>query len=292
MNKLNFSLKNSKILKPTFKKLRKNNTEDQNNEMFTLWIDDNNELPELQQLSLKSMILTGHNVTLYTYNKLDNVPKGIKITDANKILDKSNIFAYKEGFNKGSYSGFANWFRAKRLYEKGGAWFDCDVLSIKNINDLNLNENIISSQLNPDGSVNPNNAFLKLRKNDKLLKAMINHMEKVRDNVKHGDTGPRLLKSMMDTNYKEYYDYLTNTNFIASINFFDYEDFLKPSKEIVPKLKFEEIWGFHIWNAMFRNNGMEHEKVKSGFYYDLKKAISTSSTRGEYESRIQNIIKN
>lgn len=268
-------------------KIKKENIE--NNDLFTLWISDNNKLPELQQLSLKSMQLTGHNITLYTYSKLNNVPEGIKVIDGNEILDESKIFKYKEGFNKGSYSGFSNWFRTKCLYENGTAWFDCDILAIENINNINSSENIIASEYNREGSINPLNALLKLKKKDKLLKAMLNYMSNVKDNVKHGDTGPVLLKSMMDGKYKRYYDYMMNPNFIASINFFDYKDFLKPSEEIVKILRFDEIWGFHVWNAMFREHGKEHEKVNSGFYYDLKGAILKSSTQAEYRKEIEKI---
>lgn len=69
------------------------------NEIFTLWIPNNNEkeLPLLAHLSLKSMILCGHDVILYAYSHLDNVPKGVRILDANKIVDKSKIFRYKGG---------------------------------------------------------------------------------------------------------------------------------------------------------------------------------------------------
>ena len=57
------------------------------------------------------MVLTGHNVTLYTYNDFNNVPEGVTIKNANEIMDKSNIFKYKDGFNKGSYAGFADSFK-------------------------------------------------------------------------------------------------------------------------------------------------------------------------------------
>ena len=43
---------------------------------------------------------------------------------------------------------------------------------------------------------------------------------------------------------------------------------------------------------MFREYGNEHETVNSGFYYDLKKAIISSSFKDEYERRISDIIKN
>lgn len=289
MNRLKSTFKNLKMINTNLRKLV--NHKNKNNELFTLWVNDNPELPELQHLALKSMLLTGHNVTLYSYNKLNNVPPGIKIANGDEILDRSTIFKYKEGFNKGSFSGFANWFRAKRLYEKGGAWFDCDILAIKNLNEFNLKDNIISSQYNPDGSIYPNNAFLKLKKEDKMLNVMLNYMNDVKDNVKHGDTGPILLNSMIEGQYTEYKNYLVNPNFIASINFFDYEDYLKPTKDIVNKLNFNKIWGFHIWNAMFRQYGNKHERINCGFYYDLKEAIITSSTKNEYKEKIQDIIE-
>lgn len=264
-----------------------------NNELFTLWISDNLELPELQQLSLKSMVLTGHKVTLYTYNELKYVPDGIKVVDANKIIDESNIFTYKEGFNKGSYAGFADLFRVKCLYERGTSWFDCDILAVKNINNIHYNGPTIASEYTRDGRIHPNNGFLRLEKGDKLLKGLLDDMKVVDvDNMKHGETGPKLLKLKMDRIYKEYYDYLVNPSFIASINYFDYKDFLKLSKDIVPKLKFNEIWGFHMWNAMFREFGNEHETISIGFYNDLREAISTSSLQKEYEQKIQNIFKN
>jgi len=270
----------------------KHNKKNENIDLFTLWISDNNKLPELQQLSLKSMVLTGHDVKLYVYDQLDNVPEGITVMDGNEILSQSNIFKYKEGFNKGSYSGFANWFRAKCLYERGSAWFDCDIMALKNINEMNIVGPLISSQRNPDGEISPNNAFLKLNKGDKFLEYMLDYMDRVKDNVMHGDTGPSLLKSLMDTKYNSYSKYLANVNFIASVNYFDFMDFLEPSSTIVPRLKFNEIWGFHIWNAMFRHNEYVHEKSKYSFYSDLKKIIITSSTKEEYSKKISKLFEN
>jgi len=270
----------------------KYNNKNEKIDLFTLWISDDGNLPEIQQLSLKSMLLTGHDVKLYVYDELDNVPEGITVMDGNGILSHSNIFKYKEGFNKGSYSGFANWFRAKCLYERGSAWFDCDIIALKNINEMNIVGPLISSQRNPDGEIVPNNAFLKLNKGDKFLEYMLDYMGELKDNVMHGDTGPSLLKSLMDNKYNSYSKYLANVNFIASVNYFDFMDFLKPSSEIVPRLKFNEIWGFHIWNAMFRHNEYVHEKSRNSFYHDMKEIILTSQTKEEYSSKICKLFEN
>ncbi len=265
---------------------------EKNNELFTLWISDNHKLPELQNLSIKSMLLTGHKVTLYTYEDLKNIPAGVEIADANDVLDESEIFTYKEGFNKGSYSGFANIFRYKCLQETHKSWFDCDILAVKNINDINPDGNIISSQYGIDGSIRPNNGFLRLSKDDQLLKSIWKTLKTMNlENVKHGETGPALLKSVMDDHHKEYYRYLTDPNFISPINFYDYEEYLKPSKYMVPKLKLNEIWGFHVWNAMFRADRNVHETSSKGFYYDLKGIIFSSSAEEQYINKIRDLFK-
>ncbi len=264
----------------------------EHNELFTLWVSDDHTLPEIQHLSILSMMLTGHNVTLYTYEDLENVPEGVEIKDANRIIDESDIFTYKEGFNKGSYSGFANVFRYKCLYLTPKSWFDCDILAIKNINDIYPLGNIISSQYSPDKTIYPNNGFLRLPQGDKFLKALINAVSSMDlENVKHGETGPMLLKSMIDTKYQEYYKYLVDPNFISPINYFDYEDYLKPTKQLVPTLNLQEIWGFHIWNAMFRENGHQNEETYGGFYHDLKRIILSSQDQEQYTEQIKNFLK-
>lgn len=263
-----------------------------NNELFTLWINENNRLPELQHLSIKSMLLTGHKVTLFTYEELENVPVGVEIADANDVLDKSEIFTYKEGFNKGSYSGFANIFRYVCLQETHKSWFDCDILAVKNINDTIPDGPVISSQYGIDGSIRPNNAFLRLSKDDQLLKSIRNTLKTIDlGNVKHGETGPALLKSVMDAHHGEYYMYLTDPNFVSPINFFKYTEYLNPSERVVPKLNLDEIWGFHIWNAMFRSDGNIHETVENGFYYDLKGIISSSNDEKQYLNKIRDLFK-
>ncbi|ADZ09155.1 hypothetical protein Metbo_0906 [Methanobacterium lacus] len=263
----------------------------ENNDLFTLWISTDHTLPEIQHLSIQSMILTGHTVTLYTYEDLDNVPDGVKLKDANQIIDESEIFTYKEGFNKGSYSGFANVFRYKCIEITGKSWFDCDILAIKNINEIYPLENIISSQYNVDNTIYPNNGFLRLSRGDELIINLINAVDSMDlENVKHGETGPRLLKSVMDSENPEHYKYLADPNFVSPINYFEYEDYLKPSKQIIPTLDLDDIWGFHIWNAMFRENGHQNEKTKGGFYHDLKQIILSSNNPEEYSEELKKFL--
>ena len=39
----------------------------------------------------------GHEVHLYTYDKVENIPEGVIVKNGNEILDKSEIYRYKNG---------------------------------------------------------------------------------------------------------------------------------------------------------------------------------------------------
>jgi hypothetical protein len=92
----------------------------------TLWIGP--ELSQLEALSLRSFMSCGHRVELFTYQDVDNIPKGVITRDANEILPESLIFKYRR---KPSVAGFANWFRYTMLYKEGGIWADTDVICLK-----------------------------------------------------------------------------------------------------------------------------------------------------------------
>ena len=71
-----------------------------------LWIG--RELSVLEQLSVASFVLNGHEYHLYVYEEVENVPSGATIKDAADILPRSSVFQYE---HRPSYAGFANFFR-------------------------------------------------------------------------------------------------------------------------------------------------------------------------------------
>ncbi len=91
-----------------------------------LWIGP--ELSVMEQLSVSSFLLNGHQYHLYVYDDTRNVPVGTVLMDADEILPSSRIFRYR---GQPSYAGFANFFRYKLLLERGGWWVDSDVVCLK-----------------------------------------------------------------------------------------------------------------------------------------------------------------
>jgi len=161
---------------------------------------------------------------------------------------------------------------------------------VRNIAEITSKKTIISTAYHLKEVLTPNNDFLRLKKKDKLLKYLLEEIEKLGDNVKHGETGPLLLEKSIFNEFPEYKKYLTPTEFIGSINYYDYEDFLIPSSQLIKKLNIPKIFGFHIWNTMFRENKINLETINNGFYYDLKEAILTSKNSQEYFNKLKNIF--
>lgn len=91
----------------------------------SLWIGK--PLSNLEKLCIQSFLDYGHEFHLYTYAKLDGVPKGAVIKDANEILPSKFIYGEKTG----RIASFSDWFRYALLAKRGGFWVDTDVICIK-----------------------------------------------------------------------------------------------------------------------------------------------------------------
>jgi mannosyltransferase OCH1-like enzyme len=100
----------------------------------SLWIGDT--LDNLGLLTLKSFVHHGHTFQLWVYDTIKTpLPNEVLLKDANEIIPEKDIFRYKNhneyGHGKGSVAGFADIFRCKLLYEKGGWWVDMDMTCLK-----------------------------------------------------------------------------------------------------------------------------------------------------------------
>lgn len=164
-----------------------------NNVIQGLWIG--NKLSNNELLCLNSYVKEGHDFHLYTYDDIPNIPKGIAILDANKIISREDIFLD----NAGSIASFADWFRVKLLYEKGGWWVDMDTICLKKF-DMPDNYCISSER---DYSLNfnvLNNGFLKFPKGDFFLERLLVQIEDKIDKSKEviwGQLGVYLFREIV-----------------------------------------------------------------------------------------------
>ena len=96
--------------------------------MQALWVGG--RLSKLEQLCVRSFLSHGHPFHLYTYGQVADVPTGATIMDANAILPQTKVFQHRRGEERGSYTGFSDWFRWELLYRRGGWWVDMDLVCL------------------------------------------------------------------------------------------------------------------------------------------------------------------
>jgi len=88
----------------------------------SLWIG---ELGTMEKLCIKSFLANGHPFHLYTYGELEGVPEGTTVMNASEILPKGDVASFP------TLQQFADYFRYKLLYERGGWWMDMDTVCLR-----------------------------------------------------------------------------------------------------------------------------------------------------------------
>lgn len=92
----------------------------------SLWIDGS--LSWMEIASLQSFVALGHDVVLYSYGTVPNVPAGVDLRDAREIWDTNQIVVHKE---TGSPAPHADIFRVMMARQTGRVWVDTDVIALR-----------------------------------------------------------------------------------------------------------------------------------------------------------------
>jgi hypothetical protein len=229
----------------------------------TMWIGD--KLSPMEQVALSSFVYKGHNVHLYTYSDIENVPDGVVIKDGNEILPEDMIFSYKTEVGKGSYSAFSNYFRYKLLYDKGGYWVDTDMICQRSLSFFNDREYVFAQELVPPtdgaGNVSPKAAscVIKMPQGSPAAKfAYETCLAKDKDTLKWGEVGPNLVETVI--NEFNLNEYRVAYHTFCPIVPWEWQVALKQGLSIhFP----EEVFAVHMWNEMWRRNGVD----KSSYFH-------------------------
>lgn len=92
----------------------------------TLWIGD--ELGPVHTACLRSMLRNGHEVVLHSFGRPKDLPRGIELFDATKLMKETEIIRHKETNNLALAS---DRYRYRILREGLGVYVDCDVYFLK-----------------------------------------------------------------------------------------------------------------------------------------------------------------
>jgi hypothetical protein len=100
--------------------------------VHSLWVGDSLSL--LEQLTIKLLQSHGHQVHLWAYDKIENVPSDVVLRSAEEILPRTSIFKYTGSpiwaIPRGGIGSLSHWsdqFQLKLLAEHGGIYTQLDV---------------------------------------------------------------------------------------------------------------------------------------------------------------------
>lgn len=216
----------------------------------SLWIGD--QLSLIEQLCIRSFIANGHQFHLYSYSKkINNCPEGTIIKDANDIIPFTKV--YKDVAK--TYTSFANWFRYKLLYLKGGWWVDMDVICLKNF-DFDEDYCFTTEMITDSGSpqIIANNAVIKSPKKAPFLHEMLEIMDAT-DLVKSpwGVFGSRFLEKILKNYESE--DYIQPMYVFCPINWHQTDLLFTDNLEMT----FDHCHAIHLWNNIWSKKGISKE---------------------------------
>ena len=85
-------------------------------------------LSRIERLAIASFVKNGHRLDLYVYDEPAGIPAGARVMDAGEILPRGSLFRHKR---TQSLAAFADWFRYRLLFERGGIWVDTDMVCLR-----------------------------------------------------------------------------------------------------------------------------------------------------------------
>ncbi|MGC4938597.1 glycosyltransferase [Kribbella sp. DT2] len=222
-----------------------------NDAMQTLWVGSS--LSALEQLSLASFVKNGHDVHLYVYEEVRSVPAGVGLRDAGTILPEDQIFTYgsQAGPGKGSVAAFANLFRYKMLLEKGGWWFDSDMICLK---PFDFAEPYVFAR---QDDVVVNNAVLRVPAESRLMERLYDRATKLGRDLSWGETGPQLLTEQISQEGLE--DFVLPSDTFYPVGYWSAPDLFRADPGGQQMERLEGSYGVHLWNEILRRAKIDKE---------------------------------
>ena len=216
----------------------------------SLWIGT--ELSKMEQLCIKSFMIHGHAFHLYTYEPVAGVPDGCVVKDGCEILGREEIFTYQNGAERGSLGGFANMFRYKLLFDRGGYWVDMDTVCLKPFDFPG--PYVICSQLDESGNQELGNCVMLAPPGNQLcLEAFQTCQGKDKNKIMFGQTGPVLIRALVKklgltaagADYKTF----------CPIHYYELNKIVTKCTNIDEFIK--DSYTIHLWHEIWRRSNID-----------------------------------
>lgn len=222
-------------------------------------------LGPMEVLCIHSYLENGHDFHLYTYEEVQNVPKGTIIKDANKIIRRNEI--YVDAF--GGYVNLSNQFRYTLLYKIGGWWVDMDTVCLKPFDFEE--EYIFSSETSdPYKRYLVNTTYIKSQPGAKFLKDCLDFLNaRGHENIHWGELGVNLISRMIFRNGLG--KYVKPPVYFCPVSPYHVKGLISNTNYALP----DAAYALHWWNEIWRRMGLDknnsfpvnsiYEKMKREF---------------------------
>jgi hypothetical protein len=124
---------------------------------------------------LSSFARKGHDVVLYSYEKVNNVPAAVEQRDAGEIVDRSYLHRFICN-GKSCAATFSDYFRCLMSLKTDLCWIDADMFLLQSF-DVDLSKNFLVGA----DRYRVSNALLRMNSAAPELKEMIERMESIID---------------------------------------------------------------------------------------------------------------
>lgn len=213
-----------------------------------------------EHVCFNSFIKNNHQLEVYSYNPLANLPEGVLDKDASEIITRNEYEKYKSKYPK-RWDIFSDKFRYQLLLKKGGWWVDADIVCLRSSIDIEDDQSFMSFQ--EDGVIN--NACIKFTKGDEIMKYCVDYIKKWEENNNYnyeklgwGAFAPSLITEAAQkvNRIDEAFDF----KFAYPWSYKESLDLIKPSKSERLKKLSKDSYFCHLWNEM-----LSREKIPKSF---------------------------
>jgi mannosyltransferase OCH1-like enzyme len=212
----------------------------------SFWVGSS--LSSINRISINSFIKHGNEYELFVYGPVADLPEGAALRDAREIMDEQEVFAYADGFGKGSFAACSNIFRYRLLSLRGGWWVDADVVCLKPFNEIS--EYLFVPEQQPREQI-VGSYMIKTPADDPVMRyCLSNCSARKKNEIRWAEIGPMLLTEAV--HHSGMQSFVASKDEYNPLNWIEFHDLFAPRGEVPECARV-----IHLWNQMWRHHGLD-----------------------------------
>jgi len=222
-----------------------------------LWIGD--RLSSMESAVISSYLRHGHAFHLYTYGPVENVPVGVEMLSAARIVERRDIDRFQ------NLANFSDFFRYALLFKNGGWWVDLDAYCLRA---FDFSEPyVFSTQLVEARTGDEiNSGVIKMPKAAPMMQWCLDQVAQIDTKTcEWSAIGPALM--VKGSERFQLQRYAKNHTVFCPLHYFEAPaNVMGPSSGAVTFGR--NTYSVHLWNEEWRRAGRDKDASYPGSLYD------------------------